>query len=77
MQETVELTTVIIPWIDVSQKVSYIMQQAEDREARLAANTDIPEYIIKSISWSSFDGTMRIVMYRFRPSLEFVKYNNK
>ena len=77
MQETVELTTVIIPWIDVSQKVSYIMQQAEDREARLASGTDIPEYIIKSISWSSFDGTMRIVMYRFRPSLEFVKYNNK
>lgn len=75
MQETIELTTVIIPWIDVSQKVSYLMQQAEDREARLAQGTDIPEYITKSISWSTFDGTMRMVMYRFRPSLEFVRYN--
>lgn len=75
MQETIELTTVIIPWIDVSQKVSYIMQQAEDREIRLASGTDIPEYIIKSVSWSTFDGTMRLNMYRFRPELEFVRYN--
>lgn len=73
MQETIELTMIIIPWIDVSQKVSYLTQNAEDRLSRLANKDTIPQYIIKSVNWSSFDGTMRVSMYRFRPDLEFVK----
>lgn len=74
MKETIELNMVIIPWIDVSQKVSYLTQNAEDRLSRLADKDKIPQYIIKSVSWSSFEGTMRLTMYRFRPDLEFVKY---
>lgn len=73
MMESIDITMVIIPWIDVNQKVSYVMQNAEDRKAKLADKDKIPQYIIKNINWSTFDGTMRLSMYRFQPDLEFVK----
>lgn len=73
MMETIDLTMIIIPWLDVNQKVAYVMQNAENRGSQLANKNKIPQYIIKNISWNTFDGTMKLTMYRFQKDLEFVK----
>ena len=76
MQDTITLKTLIIPWIDVNQKIRYLSQYVDDREAKLKDIKNIPEYIIKSVSWSTYDGTMTITMYRFVRDWEFV-YKDK
>ena len=72
MRDTITLKTLIIPWIDVNQKIRYLSQYVDNREEKLHDKENIPEYIIKNVSWSTYDGTMTMTLYRFVPDLEFV-----
>lgn len=56
-QDVVTITTKMIPWLDVQQKVSYRKQQ-DDKEH---------EYVIKSIANDLSSMTTSITMYRFYP----------
>lgn len=53
--DTVTLETVIIPFLEVNQKIQY----------RKLSNDSIDSYIIKSISYSFTGGTMTITMCKF------------
>lgn len=55
--DIVTITTKMIPWLDVNVKVSYKKQQ----------ETEMHEYIIKSISNDLASMTSNITMYRFYP----------
>ncbi len=55
--DTVTITTLMLPWLDVHQKVSYKKQQESITH----------EYIIKSISHDLSALTTTITMYRFYP----------
>ena len=56
-QDVVTITTKMIPWLDVQQKVTYKKQQDDN----------IHEYVIKSISNDLSSKTTSITMYRFYP----------
>ena len=64
MMDTVTLNTIIIPWLEPNTKVEYA--------SKTSGNTE--QYIIKSVSWSTFDGTMQLTMYKFIEDFEYV-YN--
>lgn len=64
MQDDINLTMIITPWLEVNQKVEYT--------SKLTGETN--QYIIKNISWSTLDGTMTLGMYKFREDFEYV-YN--
>lgn len=66
LMDTVDLTMVIIPWLNVNEKVEY--------RSKITGNTE--QYIIKSISWSTLDGTMTLNMYRFLEDFQYV-YDRK
>ena len=55
--DTITITTLMLPWLDVHIKVSYRKQQESDEH----------EYIIKSISHDLSALTTTITMYRFYP----------
>lgn len=65
MMDTITLTTIVIPWLEVNQKVKYT--------SKSTGNTD--QYIIKSLSWST-GSTMSLVLYKFLEDFSFV-YNRK
>lgn len=51
MKDTVTLNTIIIPWLDVNDKISYVSQFDVDRDKLLAGVIgDRPQYIVKSLS---------------------------
>ena len=62
MMDTVTLTTLIIPWLKVNEKVRYT--------AKYSGETN--EYIIKNFSWSAQTGTMTVTLYKFLESFSFV-----
>lgn len=55
--DTITITTIMIPFLDVNVKVEYRKQQEQTAQY----------YIIKSITNNMDDGTSTIVMYRFYP----------
>lgn len=57
LQDSVTLTTLIIPWLQVNQKISY--------QSKITGKDE--EYIIKSISMAFKDGTMSIQAIKFYP----------
>lgn len=63
MLDTVILRAIIIPWLEVNQKVKYT--------SKITGSTQ--EYIIKNISWSTLDGTMSLTLYKFLESFSYVK----
>lgn len=63
MQDTLDLSCLIIPWLDVNEKIEYKPRQAEKKS----------QYIIKNFSWSSLDGTMSMTLYKFLEDFEYVK----
>lgn len=65
MMDTITLTCMIIPWLEVNQKIYYTSNITKRREP----------YLIKSISWASLDGTMTLELYRFRESFSYIKRN--
>ncbi len=78
MKDTINLTMVIIPWLNTNEKIQYLSQNEPNRESLLASqdnkDNDIPKYIIKNISWSLTDGTMTLQLYRWYPSLGSTRY---
>lgn len=62
MMDTITLNLLLIPWLDVNEKISYT--------SKLTGETN--QYIIKNFSWSTFDGTMSMTLYRFRESFSYV-----
>ena len=66
MKDTINLTMVIVPWLEVNQKVEYT--------SKLTGETN--QYIITNLSWSTLDGTMTMSMYRFLEDFEYVKGSN-
>lgn len=67
MLDTITLKCIYIPWLDVNQKIKYTPKNS------LNPN----QYIIKTISWSTLDGTMTMTLYRFLESFSYVKNKNK
>lgn len=63
MKDTINLTMVIVPWLEVNQKVSFT--------SKLTGITE--QYMISNISWSTLDGTMTMSMYKFLEDFEYVK----
>lgn len=63
MRDTITADFILIPWMDVNRKIEYT--------SKTTGKTD--QYIIKSFSWSTLDGTMSIVLYRFLESFSYVK----
>lgn len=55
--EPLNLTTIIIPWLDVNTKISYTPKSTNQTF----------EYIVKNISWNSSDFTMSIALSKFYP----------
>ena len=67
MMDTITLSLVTIPWLDVNQKITYTSHETGETN----------QYIIKSMSWSSLDGTMNMTLYRFLESFSYVKNKEK
>lgn len=63
MKDTITLTMLIVPWLEVNQKVSFT--------SKLTGITE--QYMISNISWSTLDGTMTMSMYKFLEDFEYVK----
>lgn len=62
------LTTVIIPWLEVNQKIEYRspLDELQRQELGLPADTEnIPQYIIKRIDRSLTEGTQTMEIVRF------------
>lgn len=78
MLDTISLKTLVIPWLDVNTKVEYVPYSLEDKnmDMRRAESKKKYQYIVKSFSWSTGDGTMSLVLYRFSEDFSFV-YNKK
>lgn len=63
LQDTINLNLLIIPWLDVNQKIEYTSKTSGETN----------QYMIKSFSWSSLSGTMSMTLYKFRDSFSYVK----
>lgn len=61
--DTISLNLLIIPWINVNQKIKYTSKETGETN----------QYIIKSFNWSTLSGTMSMTLYRFLESFEYVK----
>lgn len=72
MMDTLNLTTLVIPWLDVNMKIEY-------KPHNLGKDDPANQYIVKSFSWSVGNGTMSLVLYKFLEDFSFVwkrKYIN-
>ena len=65
MMDSITLTTIAIPWLEVNQKIKYT--------SKSTGKTD--QYIVKSLSWST-GSTMSLTLYKFLEDFSFV-YNRK
>lgn len=81
MKDTVTLTMIIVPWLDVNEKIAYVTKQDTDRDTLLVSGIEKqPQWMIKNISWSTLDGTMNVTAYRYREDFQWVwdrKYQNQ
>lgn len=66
MMDTISLTMLVVPWLEVSTKVEY----------RPRYNNTIAQYIVKNLSWSTSEGIMNITLYKFSESFSYV-FNRK
>ena len=67
LQDTLNLELLIIPWLDVNQKIKYTSKQSKETS----------QYMIKSFSWNSLSGTMSMTLYKFMESFSYVKNKDK
>lgn len=69
MQDTITLTTMVIPWLDVNTKIQY--------RSLYNGDTKDPEtWIAKNLNWNVGDGTMSLTLYKFSEDFSFV-YNRR
>ena len=66
MMDTINLTTLVVPWLEVNTKIEYTPEY----------NNETNQYIIKNLSWSTGNGTMNVTLYKFLESFSYV-YNRK
>ncbi|GLB26636.1 hypothetical protein LXJ15735_28770 [Lacrimispora xylanolytica] len=66
MMDTINLTTLVVPWLEVNTKIEYTPKY----------NNLTNQYIVKSLSWSTGNGTMSVTLYKFLESFSYV-YNRK
>ena len=67
LTDTVTVNTVLIPWLDVNQKLSYAAKYLK---------TDLPvEFLIKKIDMTLGDGTMNITLSRYYPYYPYIVDN--
>lgn len=67
LTDTVTVSTVLIPWLDVNQKVSY---------AAKYLNSKIPvEFLIKKIDMTLGEGTMTLTLSRYFPYYPYIVEN--
>ena len=67
LQDTMNIEAIIVPWLDVNNKIKYTSKQTGETN----------QYMIKSFSWSTLNGTMSMTLYRFRESFSYVKNKDK
>lgn len=60
-QDTLQLQMVLIPWLDVNQKISY----------RTKSTNELGQYIVTGIDFSFTDGTMNVSLRKFYPLYPF------
>lgn len=66
MMDTINLTTLVVPWLEVNTKVEYTPRY----------NKIQGQYIVKNINWSTGEGVMNVTLYKFLESFSYV-YNRK
>lgn len=66
MMDTVSLTSLVIPWLEVNTKVRYTTRSSNETN----------QYIVKDFNWSTGTGTMTMTLYKFLESFSFV-YNRR
>lgn len=66
MMDAINLTTLVVPWLEVNTKIEYTPKY----------NNLTNQYIVKSLSWSTGNGTMSVTLYKFLESFSYV-YNRK
>lgn len=66
MMDTITLTTLVVPWLDVNAKIEYTPRYNETKN----------QYLVKSLSWSTGTGTMNLVLYKFLEDFSYV-YDRK
>lgn len=54
MVDTISLKLILIPWLDVNQKIQYTSKMTGEKN----------QYMIQSFQWSSFEGTMTMTLCR-------------
>lgn len=59
LTDSLSIDCILIPWLDVNNKISYTANMTKDHTAQ--------QYMINAISFDIGDGTMRIKMSRFYP----------
>lgn len=62
--DTISVTSILIPWLDVNEKISYAPKY-------LKTNTPV-EYIVKKIDMQLGDGTMDITLSRYYPYYPYI-----
>lgn len=72
MKDTITLNTLIVPWLEVNQKIGYTPLY----------NNEKAQYIVKSLSFSigNADAAMSVTLYKFRESFSYVwnrRYDKK
>lgn len=70
MLDTVTLTTLVIPWLEVNSKIEY-------RPVSSDADGELNQYIVKDVSWSTGNGTMTMTLYKFQESFSYIYKNKK
>lgn len=63
MEDNLTLNLMVLPWLDVCQKIEYTTQ----------SNHETSQWMIKSLSWSSMSGTMTLTLYKFLESFSYIK----
>ena len=66
MMDTITLTTLVVPWIEVNNKIEYTPLYSK----KYAGETS--QYIVKNLSWNTGNGTMTMTLYKFVESFSYV-----
>lgn len=78
--DTIQLETVMIPWLEVNQKIAYESPFAEMERRELGEQIDHDydtQYIVKRISTSLKDGTQTLELVRFYDQYPFIISSSK
>lgn len=70
MMDTISLTTMVIPWLEVNSKIEYIPISSDNPG-------ESSQYIVKDLSWSTGEGTMTMTLYKFQESFSYVYKRKK